>query len=109
MGADNAIDVAHAGDGWSWPPSSAHTGARARAHFRADGAAIAPPGTPPEHGTLAIDGTIAQRVYLGTQYRYRIHAGSDDVWVEDPQRRDEGTPVRVLVPPNALLVFPAAA
>jgi hypothetical protein len=62
-----------------------------------------------EAGGLAIDGTIAQRVYLGTQYRYRIHAGGDDVWVEDPQRRDEGAPVRVLVPPDAMLVFPAAA
>ena len=57
----------------------------------------------------APSGTIAQRVYLGTQYRYRIRAGGDDVWVEDPQRRDEGAPVRVLVPPDAMLVFPAAA
>jgi ABC-type Fe3+/spermidine/putrescine transport system ATPase subunit len=109
MGADNAIDVAGGADGWTWPPSPALAGARARAHFRADGATLAPPGTPAGRGMLAIDGTIAQRVYLGTQYRYRIDAGTDAFWVEDPQRRDEGAPVRVLVPPDALLVFPAAA
>jgi ABC-type Fe3+/spermidine/putrescine transport system ATPase subunit len=109
MGADNAIDVMHAGDGWAWPLQAQHAGARARAHFRADRAMIAPPGAGAERGTLAIDGRIAQRVYLGTQYRYRIDAGTDSFWVEDPQRRDEGAPVRVLVPPDALLVFPAAA
>ena len=109
MGADNSIEVARAGDAWSWPPSASHGGARARLHFRADLATLAAPGAVPAPGGLAIDGTIAQRVYLGTQYRYRIHAGGDDVWVEDPQRRDEGAPVRVLVPPDAMLVFPAAA
>jgi ABC-type Fe3+/spermidine/putrescine transport system ATPase subunit len=109
MGADNAIEVARAGDAWSWPPSASHGGARARLHFRADRATLGGPGATAESGGLAIDGTIAQRVYLGTQYRYRIHAGGDDVWVEDPQRRDEGAPVRVLVPPDAMLVFPAAA
>src|SRR5436190_8096405 len=109
MGADNSIEVARAGDAWSWPASASHGGPRARLHFRADLARLAVPGAAPASGGLAIDGTIAQRVYLGTQYRYRIHAGGDDVWVEDPQRRDEGAPVRVLVPPDAMLVFPAAA
>ena len=109
MGADNALDVVNAGGAWSWPPSSAQGGARARAHFRADRARLVSAGSPAEPGSLAVDGTIAQRVYLGTQYRYRIRAGGDDFWVEDPERRDEGTSVRVLVPPDALLVFPAAA
>jgi ABC-type Fe3+/spermidine/putrescine transport system ATPase subunit len=107
MGADNAIDVVRADGHWSWPATPA--GARSRAHFRADGAVLAAPGTDAGRGTLAIDGTIRQRVYLGTVYRYRIHAGTDDFWVEDAQRRDEGAPVRVLVPPDGLLVFPAAA
>ena len=115
MGADNAIDVAHAADGgdgsgaWSWPSTTSHGGARARAHFRADRATIVPPGTEAARGALAIDGTIAQRVYLGTVYRYRIRAGSEEFWVEDGERRDEGAPVRVVVPPDGLLVFPAAA
>ena len=107
MGADNAIDVVHAGDGWSWPAGGA--GTRARAHFRADRARLAPPGTDAGRGTLAIDVAVVQRVDLGTQYRYRVHAGADDFWVDDPERRDEGAAVRVLVPPDALLVFPAAA
>jgi ABC-type Fe3+/spermidine/putrescine transport system ATPase subunit len=109
MGADNAIDVVRSGDAWSWPASAGPGGARARAHFRADRARLAPPGTDGGRGTLAIDGTVGQRVYLGTQYRYRIHAGADDFWVEDAERREEGAPVRALVPPEALLVFPAAA
>jgi len=109
MGADNAIDVVRSVDAWSWPASAVHGGARARAHFRADRARLAPPGTDAGRDTLAIDGAVAQRVYLGTQYRYRIHAGTDDFWVEDAERREEGAPVRVLIPPEALLVFPAAA
>ncbi len=108
MGADNAIDVVRTGHGWTWS-AAPHAGARARAHFRADRARLAQPGTTAPAGTLAIDGTIAQRVYLGTVHRYRIHAGADDFWVEDAERRDEGAPVRVLVPPDGLLVFPAAA
>ena len=109
MGADNAIDVVRSGDAWSWPASTGSGGSRARAHFRADQARLAPPGTDGGRGALAIDGTVGQRVYLGTQYRYRIHAGADDFWVEDAERREEGAPVRALVPPEALLVFPAAA
>jgi ABC-type Fe3+/spermidine/putrescine transport system ATPase subunit len=108
MGADNAIDVVRTGDAWSWS-TSGHGGPRARAHFRADRARLAAPGAHASPGTLAIDGSVAQRVYLGTVYRYRIHAGADDFWVEDAERRDEGAPVRVLVPPDGLLVFPAAA
>ncbi|MCC6380184.1 MAG: ABC transporter ATP-binding protein [Burkholderiales bacterium] len=108
MGADNAIDVVRTGDAWAWTPA-AHGAPRARAHFRADRARLAAPGTPAGQGTVAVDGTVGQRVYLGTVYRYRIHAGADDFWVEDAERRDEGAPVRVLVPPDGLLVFPEAA
>ncbi len=109
MGADNAIDVVRSGDAWAWPAAAGRDGARARAHFRADRARLAPPGADAPRATLAIDGEVTQRVYLGTQYRYRIRAGAEDFWVEDEERREEGAPVRVLVPPEALLVFPAAA
>ncbi len=109
MGADNAIDVVRSGDEWSWPASAGSwRHPRPRALPRRPGAARSA-GHRRGRGTLAIDGTVGQRVYLGTQYRYRIHAGADDFWVEDAERREEGAPVRALVPPEALLVFPAAA
>lgn len=108
MGADNAIDVVRAGNAWAWN-ATPRAGPRARAHFRADRANLAAPGTAAPAGALAIDGTIVQRVYLGTVFRYRIHAGAEDFWVEDAARRDEGASVRVLVPPDGLLVFPEAA
>lgn len=108
MGADNAIDVVRADDAWAWS-ATPRAGPRARAHFRADRANLDVPGTAAPAGALAIDGTIVQRVYLGTVFRYRIHAGAEDFWVEDAARRDEGASVRVLVPPDGLLVFPEAA
>jgi ABC-type Fe3+/spermidine/putrescine transport system ATPase subunit len=108
MGADNALDVIADGGAWT-TPSAAPVAPRSRAHFRADRARLAAPGTTAPPGTLALDGTLVQRVYLGTLHRYRVRCGADEVWVEDAERRDEGAPVRVLVPPDALLVFPAAA
>ena len=107
MGADNALDVVRNGAGWTRAGAGA-SGARARAHFRADRARLSPD-APAAAGDLVLDGSVSQRVYLGTQYRYRVRCGGDDFWIEDSRRRDEGEAVRVVVPSEALLVFPAAA
>ena len=107
MGADNAIDVVRSGDGWRGP-GGGRDSARARAlPCRRARLALPAPSAP---ATLAIDGEVTQRVYLGTQYRYRIRAGAEDFWVEGrgATRRRRAGP-RSARPPEALLVFPAAA
>ena len=43
------------------------------------------------------------------QMRQKLLSIGDDFWIEDSRRRDEGEAVRVVVPSEALLVFPAAA
>ena len=107
MGADNAVDVVRAGERWTRPPPGA-AGAPVRAHFRADRARVVGTGETPAGG-LVLDGVVSQRVYLGTEYRYRVRSDGADFWIEDGVRRDEGTSLRVHVPDDALLVFPIAA
>ena len=107
MGADNAVDVVRAGERWTRPPPGA-AGAPVRAHFRADRARVVGTGETPAGG-LVLDGVVSQRVYLGTEYRYRVRSDGADFWIEDGARRDEGTSLRVHVPDDALLVFPIAA
>lgn len=107
MGADNAVDVVRAGERWTRPPPGA-AGAPVRAHFRADRARVVGTGESPAGG-LVLDGVVSQRVYLGTEYRYRVRSDGADFWIEDGVRRDEGTSLRVHVPDDALLVFPIAA
>ena len=107
MGADNAVDVVRAGGRWTRPPPGA-AGAPVRAHFRADRARVVGADEAPAGG-LVLDGVVSQRVYLGTEYRYRVRSDGADFWIEDGVRRDEGTSLRVHVPDHALLVFPIAA
>jgi len=106
MGADNALAVVRGGGGWVAAPTPAPTGGDSRrAHFRGDRARLTDAGVAAEAGALVLDGVVAQRVYLGNAYRYRIRAGHDEVWVEDAADRSEGAPVRVAVAPDALMLF----
>ena len=111
MGADNAIDLVR-GTGGALTAVAAHTAAseRVRAHFRSDAAhfgdisadaAIA-------DGDLVLDGTVAQSVYVGQGYRYRVRTGEADIWVHAAQRVAEGSTARVVVPRAALMLFPQA-
>jgi putative spermidine/putrescine transport system ATP-binding protein len=87
MGADNAVDV----DGQ-------------RAHFRADRARLA---AAPDPTALSLAGTVEQASYLGHGYRYRVRIGRGQVWVDDPSAVPEGSPTHVIVPRDALLMFPS--
>jgi ABC-type Fe3+/spermidine/putrescine transport system ATPase subunit len=105
MGADNALDVVAADGGWRVAPG-ATPGAR-RAHFRGDRATLgALDDGAPQAGALVFDGEVAQRIYVGNGFRYRIRHPHADVWVDDGQPRDEGGPVRVTVGADALMLFP---
>jgi putative spermidine/putrescine transport system ATP-binding protein len=108
MGADNALDLLQAGDGSLVAAGNgAAPGARIRAHFRSDAAQLAPSAATRGDGTdLVIDGVVAQSVYVGQGYRYRVRTDGAEVWVHAPERVAEGTAARVVVPRAALLLFP---
>jgi hypothetical protein len=77
-----------------------------RAHFRSDSARLESDASAPGDGSLVLSGTIAQAVYVGQGYRYRVRTAGGDVWVHAPERLPEGAPARVVVPRDALLLFP---
>jgi ABC-type Fe3+/spermidine/putrescine transport system ATPase subunit len=136
MGADNALDVSLAGDGalkaigLDTTPEQ-----RIRVHFRSDSARLAPaaavalvsvtdaPGSATNGlgnattaadnvthaaalGDLVLTGVVAQSVYVGQGYRYRVRTDDADIWVHASERVAEGTPTCVVVPRDALLLFP---
>jgi len=107
MGADNALDVVRTeSGGLAAVGNGIPTERRIRAHFRSDAARLA--GTVPgstADGDLVLTGTVAQSVYVGQGYRYRVRAGDADIWVQAPERVAEGTTTRVVVPRAALLLF----
>jgi ABC-type Fe3+/spermidine/putrescine transport system ATPase subunit len=106
MGADNAIDVAQRDDGALGAATGGVPGRRVRAHFRSDAARLATAGAAPADGSLVLSGTIAQAVYVGQGYRYRVRTADGDVWVHAPDRLSEGAPACIIVPREALLLFP---
>ena len=87
MGADNAIVLP---DGQ-------------RAHFRGDRARLA---ASPDAAALSLEGTIEQAAYLGHGWRYRVRLAEGPVWVDDPAAVPEGSRTHVIVPRDALLLFP---
>jgi ABC-type Fe3+/spermidine/putrescine transport system ATPase subunit len=106
MGADNALDVIGIASGrYAVANGEVANGPRLRAHFRSDAARLE--AAPEKVGeALVIDGVIAQTIYVGQGYRYRVRAASADIWVHAPERVAEGTAASVVVPLAALLLFP---
>jgi putative spermidine/putrescine transport system ATP-binding protein len=105
MGADNAIDVAQRDDGVLIAAAEGGSDRRLRAHFRSDSARLGT-ATASADGSLVLSGTIAQTVYVGQGYRYRVRTAGGDVWVHAPDRLPEGAAACVIVPREALLLFP---
>src|SRR6202162_4213007 len=109
MGADNALDLMRGGDGaLKALEQSTASDQKIRVHFRSDSARLAPATTPrsSESGDLLLEGVIAQSVYVGQGYRYRVRTDGADIWVHAPERVAEGTATCVVVPREALLLFP---
>jgi putative spermidine/putrescine transport system ATP-binding protein len=107
MGADNALDVVGTANG-SYVAADGDPGPRLRAHFRSDAAHLAHPPAAADGG-LVVDGVIAQTIYVGQGWRYRVRAAGADIWVHAPERMPEGTAASVVVPREALLLFPAGS
>src|SRR5450432_625203 len=114
MGADNALDLVRTPEGnLAAAGSDIAADRRLRAHFCSDaarlaGGAINATADATAGDDLVLDGIVAQSVYVGQGYRYRVRAGDADIWVHAAERVAEGTAARVVVPRNALLLFPGA-
>jgi ABC-type Fe3+/spermidine/putrescine transport system ATPase subunit len=110
MGADNALDLMHTGDG-SLAAAVAGTpaDARLRAHFRSDAARLAAATEQHASDALILNGVVSQSVYIGQGYRYRVRTGGADIWVNAPERYAEGSAACVVVPRAALLLFPGSS
>ena len=79
---------------------------RLRAHFRSDAAQLATAAATHAPDALVLPGIVAQSVYVGHGYRYRVRTDGAEVWVQAPERVAEGTAATVVVPRAALLLFP---
>ena len=104
MGADNAIDVVQDGSAMRLADEATPTAACTRAHFRGDRARLA--ATQPDGAAEGQCGTVEQASYLGHGFRYRVRVGRGQVWVDDPAHFAEGSHAHVIVPRDALLLFP---
>ena len=107
MGADNAIDLVIAGGTMRLADEATPAAARTRAHFRGDRARLST--SAPGDAALSLQGTVEQASYLGHGFRYRVRVGRGQVWVDDPAPYAQGSHTHVIVPRDALLLFPAAS
>ena len=108
MGADNAIELMRDRDGRLRAPGGPG-GESVLAHFRSDVARIDASGRSADDADLNLAGRVVQAQYIGQGYRYRVRTDNADVWAHASHRIDEGAPVAVVVPRDALLLFPRAA
>jgi putative spermidine/putrescine transport system ATP-binding protein len=109
MGADNALDLIEAeGGALTAAVSGTPAAARLRAHFRSDAAKLATGTSGHAPDALLLPGVVAQSVYVGHGYRYRVRTDDAEVWVQAPDKIAEGTAATVVVPRTALLLFPSA-
>ena len=104
MGADNRLLLHERDDGSLVAPHSSSEGRPVHAHFRADAARLGAPAD--DERAVTLPGVVEQVYYVGQGYRYRVRTSDAQVWVHAPQRYTEGTSAAVVVPRDALLVFP---
>jgi ABC-type Fe3+/spermidine/putrescine transport system ATPase subunit len=106
MGADNALDVTRLSDGSIvLAAPGVPAAARVRAHFRSDAAQLLSADTAHPSDVLHVRGVVAQSVYVGEGFRYRVRADGTDVWIHARQHIAEGTAAVVAVPLDALMLF----
>ncbi len=106
MGADNRLVLTERADGTLGLPDVSRPGRNVHAHFRADAARLTMTAGEPEPGAVTLPGVVEQAYYVGQGYRYRVRTADAQVWVDAPERLAEGTRAAVVVPRDALLVFP---
>jgi putative spermidine/putrescine transport system ATP-binding protein len=110
MGADNAITLSRGRDGTlAAAGANGISGEPVTAHFRSDVARIGASDSAVAASDLRLAGQVIQTLYVGQGYRYRVRTDGADVWAHASHRIDEGAPVAVVVPRDALLLFPRVA
>ena len=109
MGADNAIALRRDDQGrLRSAAGNGDAGEAVIAHFRSDAARIDASASAAGDAELRLHGQIVQTLYVGQGYRYRVRTDGADVWAHASDRIDEGAPVAVVIPREALLLFPRA-
>ena len=109
MGAETAVAWRRATDGrLRVAPGGDGAGEPVTAHFRSDVARIDAAGGDANGPDLRLPGRVVQTLYVGQGYRYRVRTDGADVWAHASNRIDEGATVAVVVPRDALLLFPRA-
>ncbi len=108
MGADNRLTLALRDDGVLVAPAAAPGARQVHAHFRADSARLADAPGEPAAGDVSLPGIVVQVYYVGQGYRYRVRTADGEVWAHAGERRSEGSHAAVVVPREALVVFPAS-
>ena len=106
MGADNQLTLTQRVDGTLGPRAAPGGGRAVHAHFRADAARLVLAASDVASDDVMLPGTVEQVYYVGQGYRYRVRTDDAQVWVHAPDRFAEGTAASVVVPREALLVFP---
>ncbi|MCC7217283.1 MAG: ABC transporter ATP-binding protein [Burkholderiales bacterium] len=109
MGADNALPMSRLAGGALAPDAPSGAGEPVDVLFRSEAARLLPANATGANGELHLAGRVAQSLYVGQGYRYRVRVSDADVWAVTDARIDEGAAVTVAVPQGALLVFPRPA
>ncbi len=78
------------------------------AHFRAEAVRLAAADEPLATDSLSLPGTIDQLTYPGGVWRYIVRAGTHRFIIDDPGKYRSGQHVRIVLPANALHLFPRA-
>jgi putative spermidine/putrescine transport system ATP-binding protein len=102
MGADNVIRVRRDGAVSRFDPQGAHD-----AYFRATAARLLPQDAPAPDAALTLPGEIAQVSYPGGLWRYTVAVADRRFLIDDPARHEPGAAMQVVIPADALHVFPA--
>jgi putative spermidine/putrescine transport system ATP-binding protein len=79
------------------------------AYFRGESVRLFAPGDPIPAGSLSLPGAIVQVTYPGGVWRYTVQSGARRFVIDAERKFSAGESVRVVLPADALHLFPAAA
>jgi putative spermidine/putrescine transport system ATP-binding protein len=96
------------GDGGVHLGGAAREGA-VEAYFRGESVRLLGPAEPVPAESLGLPGTVTQVSYPGGVWRYSVQSGARRFVIDAERRFGVGEAVRVILPANALHLFPAAA
>jgi putative spermidine/putrescine transport system ATP-binding protein len=105
---DGSMAQLPVGDGGVHLGGTAREGA-VEAYFRGESVRLLGPAETVPAGSLGLPGQIVQLSYPGGVWRYSVQSGARRFVIDAERRFGVGEAVRVILPANALHLFPAAA